>query len=81
MTDAERDGIVQELVEVRRRPPNGELDHLAAEIREYERRYEVSTAQMMRELREGKRKETAEIASWLISVRLRDRIAARAARS
>ena len=37
-------------------------------------RYEVSSERMMEQLAEGERKETAEIASWLMRLRIRERM-------
>lgn len=55
-------------------PPEEALESLDKEIREYERRYEISSERMLGELEEGSRKETAEIASWLMRLSIRDRI-------
>lgn len=54
--------------------PNGALADLDAEIIEYERRHEISSLDLRRKLRDGTIKETAEIASWLIALNIRDRI-------
>ncbi len=69
-----RKALLSGLVEAARQSPNGEAERLEAEIREYERRYEVSSERMLQELAEGTRKETAEIASWLMRLRVRERI-------
>jgi hypothetical protein len=44
------------------------------EIRAFERRYEITSKQMLAELNEGTRKETADIASWLIALHIRNRV-------
>lgn len=64
------------LVAGARASANGEIEKLNAEIREYERRYEISSERMMQELEEGGLKETAEIASWLMRLKIRERIGA-----
>jgi hypothetical protein len=46
--------------------PNPAFDaRVRARIRDFEIRYEVTSAEMLEELRDGRRKETAEIAEWL----------------
>ena len=72
----EREGLLWGLVGGTRRSPDGEVAKLDAGIREYERRYEVSSERMMRELAEGKRQETAEVASWIMRLRIRERLGA-----
>jgi len=76
---ARRKALLSRLVAAARQSPNGEVERLEAEIRDYERRYEISSERMMQELAEGKRKETAEIASWLMRLRIRERIGAASA--
>ena len=39
---------------------------LAESIRAYERRYEISSVEMIAELQQGEREETWEIADWVI---------------
>jgi hypothetical protein len=74
MPPAEKDRALGSLVAGARASVNGQTDKLEAEIREYERRYEVSSERMMEQLAEGERKETAEIASWLMRLRIRERM-------
>jgi len=76
MPPAEKDEALGNLVAGARAPSNGQTGKLDAEIREYERRYEVSSERMMEQLAEGERKETAEIASWLMRLRIRERMRA-----
>lgn len=76
MPPAEKDIALGSLVAAARASANGQADKLDAEIREYERRYEVSSEHMMEQLAEGERKETAEIASWLMRLRIRERMRA-----
>jgi hypothetical protein len=76
MPPAEKDRALGNLVAGARASANGQTDKLEAEIREYERRYEVSSERMMQQLAEGERKETAEIASWLLRLRIRERMRA-----
>lgn len=72
----DRERMLAEVGHAAGQPPNGEVERLDSEIREYERRYEVSSERMQRELAEGTRKETAEIASWLMRLRIRERLGA-----
>ncbi|MEK7704754.1 MAG: hypothetical protein AAB426_07310 [Myxococcota bacterium] len=75
MSETDRRAALDALVADANSPPNGELADIDREIREYERLYEVPSDQMVAELNAGKRRETAEIASWLIALSLRDRLA------
>lgn len=72
----QRERMLAELGHAASEPPNGEVERIEDEIREYERRYEVSSGRMMEELEEGTRKETAEIASWIMRLRIRERLSA-----
>ncbi len=73
MSEEERGKVLSSLVQEALAPPNGEAkEMLEAQITEFERRYEVSSSRMMEELAAGKRQETAEIASWLMLIRLRE---------
>lgn len=76
MPPAERNKVLGGLVTGAHSLANGRIEALEAEIREYERRYEMSSESMMQQLAEGKLKETAEIASWLIRLRIRERAGA-----
>jgi hypothetical protein len=76
MPPAEKGRALGSLVAGARASANGQTDKLDAEIREYERRYEVSSERMVEQLAEGERKETAEIASWLMRLRIRERMRA-----
>lgn len=72
MPEEERESALDKLVEAAYGPPNGQLEDIETQIGEFEVRYEVSSGRMMEELRKGKRKETADIASWLMLLRLRE---------
>lgn len=52
---------------------NGYLSELNEQIEEFERRYEISSERLLEELYEGTRTETADIARWLMLLRLRER--------
>jgi hypothetical protein len=76
MSEEERSSALSGLVQEALASPNGEAKQmLEAQITEFERRYEVSSSRMMEELSAGKRQETAEIASWLMLIRLREEFA------
>jgi hypothetical protein len=69
MTPAERDSALSELVTSAKAPRNGQRAVLAAKIRAFETRYEMTSEQMVKCLREGTQKETAEISRWLFWLR------------
>lgn len=72
---------IAELVDATRGKPNGEISAINEQIRNFERRYETSSASLRSELTAGKRHETAEICQWLMLLKLRDRLAAVETRS
>lgn len=63
-------GIIAEA----RVPANGSVQALDAEIAEYEERYGLDSNQLLNELSSGEREETEEILSWLMLLRLRERV-------
>lgn len=77
LSKEERSAAIDKLVDAAYGPPNGLLEDLEARIRKFEFRYETSSERMRKELLEGERKETADIASWLMLLRLRENIGLR----
>lgn len=63
-------GIIAEA----RVPANGSVKALNAEIAEYEEKYGINSDQLLEELSSGEREETEEILSWLMLLRLRERV-------
>lgn len=63
-------GIIAEA----RMPANGSVKALDAQIAEYERKYGLSSDLLLKELSNNQRQETEEILSWLMLIRLRERI-------
>ena len=57
--------------------PNGEVEKLDARIRVFECKYEKRSDHMLQDFNEGKIRETADIASWLVLLRARDRVGER----
>ena len=55
-------------------PANGGLEAISSQIAAYERKYGVDSAQLLEDLSTGEREETEEILSWLMLIRLRDRV-------
>jgi hypothetical protein len=68
-----REQLFSELVEGARAPANGRIEEIDARIARFERTHGVSSEDMIRELDEGKRRETEEISSWLMLLNLRER--------
>ncbi len=77
MNAAEREKVLSALVEATRDSRPVAQSVLNAQIREYELRYEKSSAQFLAEWGEGKIEETAEIAQWLLLLESRDAIVSR----
>jgi hypothetical protein len=70
MREAALAGIVAEA----RVPANGSVETLNSEIAEYEEKHGLDSDQLLKELSSGEREETEEILSWLMLIRLRDRV-------
>ena len=68
-----RDELLYELINDARGPANGAVDRLSAQIAEYERRYELSSLEMVEQVQRGDLKETDDIASWLMLLKVRKR--------
>ena len=54
--------------------PNGSLDHIRGQVREFERLHEMSSSEMKRELEAGTMRETAAVCRWLMFLELQDRL-------
>lgn len=76
MSPKEKEEALGDLVEGARAPANGRLTDIDARIAEFERIYELPSDEMVAEVDSGARKETDEIASWLMLLRVRKRVAA-----
>lgn len=50
-----------------------QMDSIDAKIREFERKHEMPSAVMRQNLKDGVIKETAEICSWLMLLKMRSR--------
>jgi hypothetical protein len=72
MPVADSDRVLGELVRSAKASRNGQRAVLDARIREFEIRYEMSSATMRQQLRDGSLQETAEIARWLMALAARD---------
>jgi hypothetical protein len=71
-----RDELLSALVSEAREPANGMVDRLSARIAEYERRYELSSLEMVEQVQSGDLKETDDIASWLMLLNVKERATA-----
>ncbi len=65
MSAQEREKTLSELVKGANLPRNGHPSRLDARIREFEVRFEMTSAELHERLRAGVLEETAEIAKWL----------------
>ena len=55
-------------------PANGSVEALNDEIAEYEEKYALKSRRLLEQLSSGEREETEEIISWLMLIRLRERL-------
>jgi hypothetical protein len=65
MTPEERYEELEKIVNGAQLPLNGRGRVIAAKIRTFEQRYEITSAQLLAALKNGSCKETAEISLWL----------------
>jgi hypothetical protein len=75
MTVEERDEVLGRLVREAMGPENGQLALVDARVKVFERRYEMSSAELLERLRVGTQSETAEIAQWLFWLAVQKRCA------
>lgn len=68
---------MSKLVKSAKAAPNGQMNALDAEIRDYEIRYAMTSEKMLSEFKAGVVKDTADIAKWLILVQVRERVRGR----
>jgi hypothetical protein len=66
MTEKARKKALGDLVKAAMAPATGRATALQRQIREYEKRYELTTERMREELSAGRRAETADICDWLM---------------
>jgi len=74
MTEPERQAALGEMMRAVKAPVNGYASILAARLREFERRYEISSRQLIEQLKAGTRNETADIARWLMLLQVQRRL-------
>ena len=65
MSPEERAKTIAEIVKRGSRASNGQTVVLDQRIREFEMRYEMTSAELHQRLRDGSQRETADIAKWL----------------
>ena len=68
LSPTERQDVLSRLAAEALGPTNGFAAAVVARIRDYERRYEMTTATLLERLGRGEVRETAEIADWLFWV-------------
>ena len=71
MSAEDRQRALAELVSKANDPQNGQQAALGARLREFEQRYELSSADLPEALRSGRIQETAEISRWLFWIEVR----------
>lgn len=69
----EREELLSTLVTESCAPANGYVDRVSARIEEYERRYELSSLEAVERVGSGDLEETADVASWLMLLKVRKR--------
>lgn len=73
MTEGEKEESFAALVNAARTNGHGAVHMTEARIKEFEVRYEMSSAALLKGLSEGTVRETAEVAEWLFLLSVRQR--------
>lgn len=81
MSPERQEEAVKKLVRAANSRPNGEARNLDEQIQAFEEKFGVSSADLRRELAQGRREESWEICKWLMLLDQRDVLGARSARS
>jgi hypothetical protein len=71
---AVRESALAGIIAEAKAPANSSVEALNAEIAEYEKKYALNSTRLLKELSNGEREETEEIISWLMLIRLRERV-------
>lgn len=74
MTSEAKSAALAGIAAQSRAPANGGVTALEAEIAEYEKKYGLDSDRLLQELASGEREETEEILSWLMLLRIKDRV-------
>lgn len=80
MAPEDRERLMKELVLATQNAPNGELRQLEDEVEAFEKKFGFDSETMQAQLASGTLRETWEICQWLMTLRLRDDLAALASR-
>lgn len=81
LSSEKRQDRLRQLAQASHRPVNGEVNALDAEIRAYEQRFKMDSETLKKRLSEGTVEETDEVCTWLMRLKLRDRLVELRARS
>lgn len=76
MSSTRQEEEMAELIKSTRRVPNGEMTDLDRKIRLYEAKYGMNSETMRAQVGDGTLGETPEICTWLMTIKLRERLAA-----
>ena len=71
MTTGQKQAAAAALARAAHAAPNGEVGFVEAEIRELERRYEMTSEQMEARVSDGRMPETEDVARWFIAIEAR----------
>lgn len=78
MTPESRASAELEMARAVRSRPNGEIKDLDAIVRGFEQKYGFDSETMKRRLDGGSLRETTDICEWLLNLKLREHVLARA---
>ena len=80
MSPAQRDERLSALVKSTDRMPNGEVETLERSLKKFEEEFGYSSADLVARLAKGEIAETPGIMAWLMTIRMRERLAKISAR-
>lgn len=69
-----REAALAGIISLSKAPENGGVRELESQIANYEESFGVSSERMLEELASGEREETEELLSWLMLIRIKERL-------
>ena len=69
-----REAALAGIIAQAKAPANGGLESLSSQIAGYESKYGLTSEELLEELSSGRREETEDVLSWLMLIRLKERV-------
>lgn len=69
-----REAALAGIIAQAKAPANGAAESLSSQIAEYESKYGLTSEELQEEIYRGRREETEDVLSWLMLIRLKERV-------